>query len=223
MRELIQLRRNLVIFPPRFSATPIVEGIQQTYVTSVSPFTYNMPTPSPDDDFYITPLVGDQDIALTFDVAWTVLFAQTSPSSDINIKVGYRVGSSEPETYEATHSGSGYSYAGVLRISGVDNSDPINDYGVGTGTGAVLTAPDVDPVDEANTLVLRFFAADPTAGLGPKFKDGQDFEYSTVRDYLSIGCMIEEGPALNGATGTRSVEATGSMNWIASTVVLNRA
>lgn len=228
MRRLLDPARRIILYAPPIWETPLLKCSRVTKGMAVTPFTFNMPEQRPNGDLYLVSVHRDDNTILGLPAGWTSLYSQNGADTMWN-RVGYRVGSSEPATYQVTASANpGAPYyddwvVGVLHLTGADTADPINGHNVSTGTSNSATAPAVT-VDEGGTMVVRFFTAD---NLSPSVTMGTaDTEYrhdATHQHDIHVACIVEEGPGSGQSTGTKSISFSGSTQWIAATVAINRA
>ena len=125
--------------------------------------TFNMPATRPDDDLFIACLVKDDIQEITY-TGWTRLDIEENASTH-HVSAYYRVGSSEPATYNFTWTGSEPCVVSVLRFSGSTNVP------VGNGSNAnssSCTAPALSTTPASDSIIVRLFGIeDDNPGSNP--------------------------------------------------------
>jgi len=239
LNRLCRVAASFTEEPPAPPAGPTYQSVA---VASSSPDTASIAVSKPSGtvsgDLLIGVIVTDGNAGtLTSPSSWTPIDSGTADpggtANQVTLGAWHKIaGGSEPPSYTWSWTNSEAVYAFIIRITGHDVSDPIDVWGVATGssTGAsiTVTSPSVNTnVDD--TLVLRIFGADRAMNFGsyPTGHTGITFNSSSGDNtsmYQCTGGAAWQAQAATGATGTADFTAipntSATEEWRALTVVI---
>ena len=170
--------------------------------------TFSMPSTRPDGDLYIVCIAKDDDQTVTH-TGWTEIDIQSNGGT-WSTAAYYRVGSSEPSTYDFTWTGNETAIATVLRFSGSTNLP------VGNGSNAnssTMTCPALTTTPDSASIIVRVFGIeDDNPGSNPPADHTE-----VAQDYYDVGGQgvffsVCTDDTL-GATDAASYGGTYSDNW----------
>ncbi len=201
--------------------------------SDVTSITVNKPAGTTSGDLLIG-VVATDGTAGTFPppASWTLINSGTNGTA-VTVGTWYKIaGGSEPASYTWSWTNPQAVYAFIVRITGHDSSNPINVWGVATGsstgTSITVTSPDVT-TSVADTLVLRIFGADRAMNFGsyPAGHTGITFGSSSGNNTTMYQCTsgaAYKTQAAIGATGTADFTAIPNVftteEWRALTVAI---
>jgi hypothetical protein len=232
---------TIAIAPP-VAAPPAAPAYQSFAVansaTDVTSITVSKPSGTASGDLLIGVVVTDGNAGtFTPPSSWTLINAGTADpggiADQVTLGAWYKIaGGSEPASYQWTWTNSEAVYAFIIRITGHNSSNPINVWGVATGsstgTSITITCPTVTTTVN-DTLVLRIFGADRAMLLGsyPTGHTGITFGSSSGDNttmYQCTGGAAYKTQATAGATGTAAFTATPNVSateeWRALTIAI---
>lgn len=214
---------------PVLDATVTVSSDTQTALTNPWEYVVDMPTTRPDDTLYIAcwwfddgNQVGPKE---PVHPNWTTILGTAHTGSGTNsLYVGWRIGSSEPATYDFDPAAAGATEeadAVVLKITGHDAADPIGAVASTTnGVGSTLTAPDAT-TELGQSLILRVYCQDTDEITS--CDDQIHLTGAGGTGFASGAVGSANGPATAGATGTSTATAAASDDFIAVTIEIRSA
>ena len=153
---------------------------------------------------------------------WTQMVHESTGGA-ARLGVFYKVaGSSEPSYYTISWSGYEEAVGAILRYSGAHTSDPIDIFGLNTGTSSSPTAPTLTTTHD-DTRILRIYGADHDDLSGTPYPPGHDgrfnMESSSGDGTVSAGAA-DTTQASAGPTGTAAFTLAASEEWVAATVAI---
>jgi len=218
---------------PTYQSFTVAESA--TNVTSIA---VDKPAGTASGDLLIGVIVTDGTAGtFTPPASWTLIDSGTADpggnANQVTLGAWHKIaGGSEPSSYTWSWTYPQTVYAFIIRITGHDVSDPIDVWGVATGssTGAsiTVTSPDVTTTVD-DTLVLRIFGADRAMNFGsyPAGHTGITFGSSSGDNttmYQCTGGAAYIAQAAIGATGTADFSAIPNVSateeWRALTVAI---
>ena len=212
-------------------AAPVFETFAVTQKDSLgSPFTVAAAKPSGtvEGDLlvaFITTDGGTGGTTITAEAGWTAITATLANGTLLFSRGFYRdVGASDGSTYDFTCSQDERIIAGLVRISGADNADPIEVEANNTDRSDTPTAPTVTPLTD-NSLVLAFVgvddgdAGDDTGFPGGAWTDRWVRTNGTANECTG-GCVSQ---TIASQTASGTAVFTGHINeqWIGQTLAIN--
>ncbi len=204
---------------------PVFQGF--TEATEVNFFlVIAKPSGVVENDLMIAVIVCNANPPIATSSGWTVV--QSSQTSAVTITTLYKIaGASEDTSYSfGFFPATVPSYGFIVRITGHNNSTPINVSGLGIGDSATPTCPSV-LTDEDDCLILRIFGADDddiTVNSGyPVDTIGITVNKNSTDPNSCSGGAAYEAQASAGASGTAAFALTAAEEWIAMTVAIEPA
>jgi hypothetical protein len=166
---------------------------------------------------------GGSGTTITPPAGWTLIRRQNSTTAtNVSIATYYRVAGSEAGPYVWTFSPSVRASGGIIRFTGVDNSNPINvSNGNAGGPGTALSATQVTTT-VANTALVGFLGTDTgatfTASGGTPLTERIDVRNTNAGGPSTWGANATQASA--AATGNKTATASLSAPWVAQLVAL---
>jgi hypothetical protein len=135
---------------------PAIESVTYTADDADTTPDFDMPATRPDGDLYVV-LLGTTGTAVPTLADWTLIEAGGGATAGGACYAGFRVGSSEPASYAFAGANNLAVSMYVLRFSGFNAANPINDSAIVTGNGGP-SGPDSPAITTTvdNSLVLAF-------------------------------------------------------------------
>jgi len=230
---------TVAIAPPAPPEGPIYQSFAEaSNIFDVTSIMVSKPSGTANGDLLIGVVVTDEDAGtFTPPSGWTLINSGTADpggiADQVTLGTWYKIaGGSEPPSYTWSWTNPQTVYAFIVRITGHDSSNPINVWGVDTGssTGTIITitCPDVTTTVD-DTLVLRIFGADRAMNFGsyPSGHTGITFDSSSgdnTTPYQCTGGAAWQAQATAGATGTADFTAIPNVGtteeWRALTIAI---
>jgi GEVED domain len=220
----IVLASTLLLLSPWVTAAPAFQT-QATAVTGgtdVQTLTIPVPAGTSSGDLLLATISTDSDETLDTPLGWTVI-DQGSSGGAVTVAAYYRIATAtEPASYTFTWGSIEQAAGAILRYSGVSTSNPVDAFGVATGTSASPTSPSVATLS-ADTRVVRIYGADDDDLATNPYPTGTtgrlNVESSGGGGSSSLGVADSTQLAI-AATGTAAFATSASEQWRALTVVL---
>ncbi|MEM6317577.1 MAG: SdrD B-like domain-containing protein [Bacteroidota bacterium] len=203
-------------------------SIQGSDVTSIS---ISQPSGTSIGDFLLAIISTDGTTSLAAPAGWTTLNQGQSTSSASTLSIFYRTADSAgSSSHNFTWSGGQNALGAILAYSGVDTSNPFDNFNAGsdisTGTSNNPTSPS-KTTSEANTAIIYAYSADADYGNNTPYEPSGttgvfgDRSGSTGSVSVSIG-IARKDQASAGATGTGAFDMrnSNSEEWRAATLAL---
>lgn len=189
--------------PIGIAAPPVVESFTTFVDNAGTAKTVNMPATRPDGDLYVMVIGVDRanNVADT-PAGWTFLLSTgTDAGNNPVVHVFWRVGDSEPATYDVDANKSSDCSGGVWRISGANIFYPINSYAVNDNETAATTqdSPSVTTDENNTTLLLGIYPYRKDTTANPGTLDGTNLKTDTN---ATSQFAHDAGPETAGASGT---------------------
>lgn len=167
-------------------------------------------------------VAGGSNVTITPPSGWT-LVGRTNNSTSVGVATYRKIAtSSEASSYTWSISPSARATGGIVRLTGVNTSTPVDVSAGATGSGTSVTAPSVTTTVE-NTALVGFFGSNTNATFTPP---------GTLTERVDVANASSSGPAIQaatgeratiGATGTRTATASKTGAWAARMVAVRAA
>jgi len=201
---------------------PVVESITES-IGIVSDVTVDMPATRPDDDLYVMVVDRDDDDFAYDDIegqGWTLIEHHAMALGSATASWWWKIGSSEPAQYVLGIDGGGAEKSNhvVIRISGINTSDPIGAFGtMNDGTTSPATSPAIT-AETADSLILRHYAVDTQ--IVDSFSGGTEVARITSQagGTSNYGVVRESSPGASTTTGTATATLSADDDWYANTI-----
>ncbi len=200
--------------PAQVPGTIIRESV--THTSTGTSETFNMPATRPDGDLYIFLAHSENDNTISAPAGWNTIAGFNGVNDNtMYMLAAWRMGNSEPATYELGGNMSG-GLVSVMRFSGVDTSNPINQSAFAEGFSASVNAPAITPTTDGS-LIIRMYHT-----------DGEDFTSIPATQWFEEpgpdnsdhAVSFEDGPAEGVSTGGATASLDGADDWGAITVAI---
>ncbi|MFX1569721.1 MAG: hypothetical protein ACFFCV_15285 [Promethearchaeota archaeon] len=186
----------------------------------------NKPSGTKEDNLLILHCTTDgQGSSLTGPVGWTILLPETMSGQQTTASWYKIVGAIEPLSYNVSWTGEEGYVAGIIRITGYNETDPIQTTASDTGNGDIIN-PSVTTTKD-NTLIIGFHGLDdndPGDDYGSTLESGPTVLYAKNSTGISDPCsagIYYEVQKNQGATPTRTWTMPTNEGWYAATVAIN--
>jgi hypothetical protein len=227
----LELRLDDSRLPLPYVIDPAItlRNFTQVGVAATGTITLSKPAGVLPNDFLLAVVTvrGGTGTAINEPSGWT-LIRRDDRTTELSQALYYKVaGAGEPASYAWTLTPAAKASGGIHAYTGVDNSDPFDGPDqVNTGTGTSVVAPSITTTTD-NARVVMFFGAPncgnggsfwtPGAGLTERIDVNAPGTPFSSRSNTGSGHFTQ---AIAGMTGTRTMTAVSSSNWIAQTVAL---
>ncbi|MFZ6014785.1 MAG: peptidoglycan-binding protein [Patescibacteria group bacterium] len=184
----------------------------------------NRPTGVSSGSFLIAGLTvnGGNGVTITPPSGWT-LIRRTDNGGNVVLASYYKVaGGSEPSSYTWTLSrafGNSRASGGIIRYSGVNNSDPIDASSGNTGNGSTASAASIDTVWN-NDRVVVFFGIDDNATFGTISGANERFDVTNSDSSGPATAGDDYTQITAGSTGSKTSAISQSDYWAAQQIAL---
>ena len=202
---------------------PVVESITESTSVAGTPTVVTMPATRPDDDYYLMILARDDDdyLASIQDPAgWTRIDASLLGTD--TIAYWWTIGSSLAPTVDIdiTIAAAEQARMVVVRISGIDTTDPMGAIGTKTtGSSTTATAAAIT-AETADSLILRIYAC--TSSYFSSFASGTEvarLTSGTGGGICAYAVSSESSPGASTTTGSNTATVNDSgQSWYGNTI-----
>lgn len=193
--------------------------------SGASTIVIDKPSSTAEGDFLIAGIAFDdgEDRTITPPSGWT-LIERTDNNDYIGFVTYWKIaGGSEGPSYSWGITSSDRAAGGIIRYTGVDTSNPIDDSAENEGHSTTLTAPSVTTTGDDHVVVM-FFAEEDDEDLDVATSTTERYDVENSHSSGPRTSAVDFTKASAGPTGTKAIEIDGgNERWITQTVALKVA